>query len=448
MEFRAGDHVEGRVRLLPHGGPALPGGYDFAYHGYYDGIGANGFVLGSLRRTAVQPPRDAMARARDTIHNLRQTVAARIVQVAGTGDPGTIAAALVSGMTDPISEEGANVLRRTGLAHILSISGLHMALVAGIFLAGLRALAALFPGFSSRHPVKKYAAAGALAGAFAYLHLAGGSVATQRSFVMLAVMLLALLFDRSALTMRNLAVAAMVVLVISPHEIAGPSFQMSFAATAALIAVYGALAHWREARTRRAWRGGLLRRGMRLLVIGIGALALTALIGGSATALYAAYHFHAVAPLGLVTNVLAMPLVSFVVMPAGVAGTLAMPFGLDAPFFAAMGWGTARVLDIARWVDTLSGPGITGIVPGRGGGGLLRRALPAVPRRYAAARPCRRAAGARRGSAGRARCPRRAGLGGREDRGGARTGRSAGQPSARQRLHARHLERVRWAAST
>ncbi len=362
VDVKAGDHVTGRVHLLPHGGPVLPGGYDFAYHGYYGGVGSNGFVLGRMQVTQDQSDAGLVAWPADTVENIRHAVAARITGIAGGGDPGAIAAALVSGLTDPISEDAAEVLRRTGLAHILSISGLHMALVAGIFLAVLRALAALFPGFSSRHPVKKYAAAGALAGAFVYLHLAGGSVATQRSFIMLAVMLLALLFDRSALTMRNLAIAAMVVLIVSPHEIAGPSFQMSFAATAALIAVYGALSRRREARQGRRWTGGRLSRGLRFLGLGIGALALTALIGGSATALYAAYHFHAVAPLGLLTNVLAMPLVSFVVMPAGVAGMLAMPFGLDAPMFAVMGWGTAQVLDIARWVDGLSDPGITGLV--------------------------------------------------------------------------------------
>lgn len=360
--FQAGDHITGRARLLPHRGPVLPGSYDFAYHGYYAGVGANGFFLGRPERTETPPSRAVIMRLGDAVQNLRHVIAARIANVSSAGDPGAIAAALVTGLTDPISQSGVEVLRRTGLAHILSISGLHMALVAGIFLAGLRALAALFPLFSSKHPVKKYAATGALVGAFVYLNLAGGSVATQRSFIMLAVMLLALLFDRAALTMRNLAIAAMIVLALSPHEIAGPSFQMSFAATAALIAIYAAVTRHSANRPRRMPLGPV-RRTMRALALGIGALALTALVGGAATAPFAAYHFHAVAPLGLITNVLAMPIVSLIVMPAGVIGTLLMPLGLDAPVFALMAWGTARVLDIAQWVDGLAPPGVAGLVP-------------------------------------------------------------------------------------
>ena len=151
---------------------------------------------------------------------------------------GEIAAALVAGVRAGIPEDVNEALRRTGLAHILSISGLHMALVAATIMAVLRFGFAFFPDFASRHPVKKYAASAALVALAVYLFISGSAVAAERSFIMIGVMLTAMLFDRAALTMRNLAISAIAIIAVSPHEVAGPSFQMSFAATAALIGAY------------------------------------------------------------------------------------------------------------------------------------------------------------------------------------------------------------------
>ncbi len=362
--LRAGDHITGRARLMPHYGPVFPGSYDFARDAYFDGIGANGFFLGRPKPSAPSAPRDLSGRLSDPIHNLRLAMAQRISDVAEEGAAGAIAAALVTGVTSAIPDTATQALRDTGLAHILSISGLHMALVAGIFLGGLRAAMAAFPTFSARHPAKKYAAAGALAAALFYQFLAGSGVATQRSFIMLAVMLVAVMADRAAVTMRNLALAALFVMLVSPHEVAGPSFQMSFAATAALVAVYTWIARRRNGR-QNPFPTGLtpMRKVLRSGWQGVKAGALTSLIGGSATALFAAYHFHGTAPFGFVANVLAMPVVSLVIMPAGVAGAIAMPFGIDAPFFVLMGWGVDVMMGIAFWVQSWSATGATGIVP-------------------------------------------------------------------------------------
>ncbi len=363
--FHAGDYITGRVRLMPHYGPVYPGSFDFAYDAYFDGVGANGFMLGKPSQTAPASGtgRSPADRFHNAIQNLRLGIASRVTKAAGDGAGGTVAAALVTGVTSAIPDEATETLRVTGLAHILSISGLHMALVAALFLGGLRAIMALSPEFVARHPTKKYAAAGALCASLVYLMLAGNGVATQRSFIMLAVMLLAVLCDRAALTMRNLAIAAFAVLAIAPHEVAGPSFQMSFAATAALIAAYSVLARRKADRNAHAPPPGHLgRRAAASFGRGTAALALTASVGGTATALYSAYHFHTIAPLGLVANVLTMPLISLVVMPAGVAGVLMIPFGLDQPCFAVMGWGIEMMLVVAGWVRTWSGAGATGMI--------------------------------------------------------------------------------------
>ena len=188
------------------------------------------------------------ARISSAIENAREAIADHIRGSVG-GAEGEIAAALIVGVRAGIPEEINEAMRRTGIYHIISISGLHMALVAGTIMVLMRGAFALFPDFSSRRPVKKYAAAAALFSIAAYLVISGVVVAAERSFIMLAVMLIAVLFDRAALTMRNLAISAIAVIVVSPHEVVGPSFQMSFAATAALV---GAYAGWSDYRAGKA----------------------------------------------------------------------------------------------------------------------------------------------------------------------------------------------------
>ena len=229
--LKAGDVVTGAARLGPPSGPTRPGGYDFSFNSYFDGIGANGFFLTGPEMAATPVPMSARTSFFATVENLRTDLANRIRGEIG-GAEGEIAAALVAGVRAGIPEDVNEALRRTGLAHMLSISGLHMALVAATIMTVLRLGFAFFPDFASRRPVKKYAASAALVALAVYLFISGTAVAAERSFIMIGVMLTAMLFDRAALTMRNLAIAAIAIIVVSPHEVAGPSFQMSFAATA------------------------------------------------------------------------------------------------------------------------------------------------------------------------------------------------------------------------
>ena len=183
----------------------------------------------------------------------------------------------------------------------------------------------------------------AIAGLAGYLFISGAEVAAQRSFIMLAVMLTAVLFDRAALTLRNLAVSAIVVIVLSPHEVVGPSFQMSFAATAALVGAYAAWSGWRADHPGQpSANRSLAGRAVRYMLLAAAGLAVTSIVAGGATAIYAAWHFQQMPSLGLFTNLTAMPIVSAVVMPFAVFGALAMPFGLDGPFFDVMGLALRR----------------------------------------------------------------------------------------------------------
>lgn len=346
-----GGSLSGRARLSPPSGPALPGLNDFAFASYFDGVGAVGFFLGP---PTSQPTTDDggggewWLRFDRALFSLRDDISSRIRAVV-PGDPGAFAASIITGERRSMSREATEALRLSGLAHITAISGLNMALAAGIFFVGLRKLLSLFPGLCQSMPIKKLAAGGALLGAFAYLLISGYQVSAVRAFLMTAIMLVAVLFDRPAISLRNLALAAVAIVAVTPSAIMGPSFQMSFAATAALIAGYAA---WREKPARRwfpefAFPGATVLKWSWSVIAGT---LLTSLIGGLSTAVFAIAHFHRLAPHSLEANLAAMPLISLIVMPAGLVAMLLMPFGLDAPFLVVMGVGLDWVLVIAREV--------------------------------------------------------------------------------------------------
>lgn len=348
---RAGDHLAGQARLMPPPQPTFPGGYDFARDAYYQQIGAVGRWTGPM---TLAPAPEAAAwrlRWRAGVDNARTDLTNRIARAIG-GQGGALSAALVTGKRGLLEERVNDDLRASGLYHIVSISGLHMVLAAGVFFWLARGSLALLPGVAERWPIKKWAAVIAMAGATAYCIFSGSEVATERSLIMTLVMFGAILFDRPAISMRNLAIAALIVLALEPETIVGPSFQMSFAAVAGMIAAHEWWIERRGAdREPPGWGGIWVRR---LLTAVVASLAAT-LIASLATAPFAAFHFQRLNPYGLIGNALAIPFVSFVVMPAAVVGTLLLPFGLDGPVWQLMGIGSDKVLEVAAWVAKIDG---------------------------------------------------------------------------------------------
>ena len=344
-----GATISGRMRLMPVPGPAAPGDYDPRRAAFFDGIGGSAILFGQWEAADGAPG----AGWATIIARLRSAIAARI-RAAEPGPAGAIAAALLVGERSAIPHDVAENLRVAGLAHILAISGLHMGLFAGTLFFAVRAGLAAVPAIALTRPVRKWAAAAALAAGLVYLVLSGNSVATVRAYVMAAVMFGAILIDRPALSMRNLAIAAFVVMLAAPESVVEPGFQMSFFAVAGLIAVWEA---WRIRRDRTASLAepGPIARIARRLGGAIFAIALTTFVAGLATAPIAAFHFQRIAVYSLAGNLLAMPLVSLVVMPAGLAALILMPFGLESLPLAAMTTGIEAVLAIAERVATLSG---------------------------------------------------------------------------------------------
>ena len=348
--FLAGDRLALEAWWRPPDGPVRPGGYDFARAAFFQQIGAAAFAPKNVQALGPAADQDVARRASAALERLRATLTTRITTAVG-GPEGTVAAALVTGVQGPIPQSTEDDLRAAGLSHILSISGLHMALIAGTLFWLARAGLALVPAAALRWPVKQLAAAIALAGATFYLALSGAEVATQRSYIMIAIAFAAILVGRPALSPRNFALAGLFVLAVTPEAMLGPSFQMSFAAVAGLIAWFETRRD-RPSTPRSETRGG---RIWRYVATACALAIMTTLIAGLATAPFAAYHFHRVTPYALAGNALATPLLSLIVMPAVVGGLMFAPLGLDGPWWSLMGYGLTGVLAIARAVASWPG---------------------------------------------------------------------------------------------
>jgi competence protein ComEC len=356
--LQLGDRVSVFGKLSPPAPPFAPGGFDFQRDAFFDGIGAIGFAFGAPK--VIDSADAGPGQFHMIFGDLRRTISARILAVL-PGPEGAMAVALIAGTQTGIDKPTMRAMRDSGLAHLLSISGLHVGFVAAILFFCVRALLALWPSLALRHPIKKWAAFAALLGAGFYTLLAGSPIPTQRAFLMTGLVLLAVLVDRVAFSMRLIAWAAFVVLLVRPDAMIGPSFQMSFAAVMALIAAYEGSREWRAGRRADA---GPVRRSLLYL----GGLIATSLIAGIATAPFAIYHFNRFSEYSVIANLLAIPLTGFWVMPWAVAACLLMPFGLEALALIPMGWGIQGVIWIAKTVA--SWPGAVLLLPAMSLAGL------------------------------------------------------------------------------
>lgn len=323
--------------LAAPSGPVEPGGFDFQRHAWFGQLGAVGYTR--IPVLALYPPEAGAVGL--FLHRLRMRIS-KSVQRQMPGEAGAFAAAVITGDRSGMGQATLNDLRASNLAHLLAISGLHMGLLTGFVFTALRYLMALFPSLVLHFAVKKIAAVLALLAGAAYLALSGGNIATERAFVMVAVMFVAVLLDRRALTLRAVAIAAVIILVFRPEALSGPGFQMSFAATTALVAVFGLMRHWRGVAVPKLLQPVL-------------AVVISSAVAGAATAPIAAAHFNRIADYGLLANLLSVPLMGLVVMPGAVLAACLAPFGLGWIGLAIMEPAIRWILAVAHWVATLEG---------------------------------------------------------------------------------------------
>ncbi|MDQ8700365.1 ComEC/Rec2 family competence protein [Hyphomicrobium sp. LHD-15] len=362
--LKPGDTVRLRASLRPPSIPTLPGDYDFARTAWFQKLGATGYSIAPVeivetaaaREQSVVPKarehllpkarEQVLQQARDGLERLRQWIGERI-RAAVPGEAGAIAVSLITGERGGITEETNEAYRDSGLVHILSISGLHMVIMAGAVFASIRLLLAAFPGIALRFATKKWAAFGALIAAGAYLLISSPSTATLRAFLMTAIMFVAVMADRQALAMRNVAIAALFILLLMPESLLDAGFQMSFAAVVSLIAAYEAA----RARTEQQGREGWLRP----IAFFFGGILLSTVIASLAVAPFGAYHFHRSQQYALLANLIAVPICNLIVMPAALLTLVMLPFGLEAIPLGLMAKGIEMMSATAYWVASLPG---------------------------------------------------------------------------------------------
>ncbi len=344
-----GARIRLRARLMPPAAPMLPGGYDFARAAWFSGLAATGTVLGKVEVTD--------AGDGGSVLSATQTRLARHVRAQLGGSPGTIAAAFASGDRGAIAKADEEAMRDSGLTHLLSISGLHVsAVVAAGYLLAMRLLA-LWPWLVLRVRLPLVAAAVGAGAGIGYTLLTGAEVPTVRSCIGAVLVLLALALGREALSMRMVAVAAMVVLLAWPEALVGPSFQMSFAAVISIVAVHGAdpVRRFLAPRAEAWWQ-----RGARLFVM----LLVTGLVIEAALMPIGLFHFHRAGVYGALANVIAIPLTTFLSMPLIALALVFDLVGAGAPFWWLAGKSLEALLGLAHW--TAAQPGAVTLLPAFG----------------------------------------------------------------------------------
>lgn len=344
---RIGQRIQVRAVIRPPGRPVAPGAFDFQRYSFFRQLGGVGFAVGTWE--LLEDSGGGPESWSDKVALLRATVGERF-STALPGESGTIARALVTGERTAVPEPLQEAYRQAGLAHMLAISGLHMSLLTGLVFVIVRYGLALVLPIAERYDTKKIAAMVSLAAAVFYLLLSGMNVPAQRAFIMISVVLFAVLIDRTALSLRTLAWAALAVLLLQPDSLMGASFQLSFAAVVALITVYEKV-HIRS----RLWDSRGHFKPVRAVVLYCAVVLVTDLIATSATAPFTAFHFHRVPSYSLLANLLAAPIMGLWIMPFGLFALLLMPLGLEGLALPVMGAGIDLVNMIARFVSGLPG---------------------------------------------------------------------------------------------
>lgn len=348
----AGMQISALVSLSPPAPPVMPGAYDFARDAYFKGIGASGFAFGRVKSVEEGAGENSLPAIQEDrlfrfLETLRQTIVARTEKNLEPSVAGMVATYL-TGEGSTISAADWTAMRIAGLAHLLAISGMNVGIVAAIAFFLSRLAMAAVPPFALRFPIKKIAAVFAFFAALFYTLLVGAQIPALRSLLMTSIALLAVMLDRSPLSMRLLCVSALAVLALYPESLFGASFQMSYAAVAALIFVWD---HSRRIFSDLYTHSGWLRRAG-LYFAGVCA---TTIVATVATAPFAAFHFQQIAVYGLLANLIGVPAMSFIIMPGAILAYLLMPFGFEKIPLEIVAFGVDLTLRVAHGVAALPG---------------------------------------------------------------------------------------------
>lgn len=313
---RAGDILNVRTALMPLSPPVLPGAFDFQRHAFFKRLGATGYALGNAEITA-RSERGFL------FENMRRYIREHIEAQVRDKEHAALITAFMVGEDDGISEKTWEVTRLSGIAHLIAISGSHFLLIGGFVFFIVRAVLAAFPYIALRWPIKKIAAGAAIAVAIFYMLLIGAPVPAQRAVLSVCIIMGAIMADRDPFTLRIVAFSALVILLFEPESLPGASFQLSFAAVVGLVAVYESTQNWWSEQLHEApWY-----RRYALYLLGC---FISTLVAGVATAPFSLFHFSSMSLTGgMIANIIAVPISSFITFPAGLIACVMMPLGLE-----------------------------------------------------------------------------------------------------------------------
>jgi len=344
-----GQRVSLTAVLLPPPPPAYPGAYDFQRNSYFKQIGAVGYAISAV--DVIGDSQSNWSEASKIAAHFRDVINTHVVEVAPPETSG-FSIAIMSGDKGAMGKRQLENMRQSGLAHILAISGLHMGMVGGLIFFAVRLIASLWPRLALNYPVKKWAAVIALLGLSGYLLVSGMSVSAVRAYLMISLVFTAILFDRTAISLRNLAFAAILILLVLPESLTTASFQMSFGAVFCLIAVYEKFGNSLMILSNK---GGMIRRTFFYLT---GVIA-TSLIASIATSPFSVYHFGQFASLGILANLIAVPIMGLWVMPWTLVSFAVLAFSQTSIPLEIAGAGIMVILKIADVVANLPGAFLT-----------------------------------------------------------------------------------------
>ncbi len=340
-----GSRLDLWAEVGPFSDPVAPGGYDFRRQAFFRHIGGVGWSYGEARLAEASPPTGLWDRFNLLFERARRALT-RHVDDRLTGDTAAMTAALLNGEQTSIGKDVMQAMRASGLAHLLSISGVHVSMMGVLVYFPLRALLALIPWVALRFSIKKWAAWAAIVATSLYTMLVGPQTPTLRSALMTGIVMFAIIADRRAMSLRLVTLSAAVVMLIAPDGVVGPSFQMSFAAVLGMVAAFekplDAALRERTLLDLPGWIATLWKHA--------GSIVLTSLVATAATTPFTLYHFQTFSFYGVVANMVAIPLTSFWIMPCLLLVYLTAPFGLDGWFLSGAGWGVDALIALAQRV--------------------------------------------------------------------------------------------------
>lgn len=356
--FRVGQCVEMAANLMPISKPGMVGGYQFDRKAYFEKMDANGYALSQVSEIDCVGRVSLSNRFSYFVDGLRGKIITHIREVL-PADQASITTAIVAGEQGVISRKIIQNYRDSGLAHFLSISGLHMTMIAGLMFFLVRLIIAFIPPIALRYDSKKIAAVFAILISIFYLFISGMQIPAQRAFIMNFIVVLGIFLGRKAISMRTISWAALIVLVLTPQALVGASFQMSFAAVVALIAFYekyaGPLQRFLNGERNDA--SGWIIKVLKIIWIYVIGILVSDLVASLATMPFAIYHFNKISIYTTLANLLAGPVIGIIIMPFVLIALLLMPLGLDYWPLKLVGFGIEQVNNITAYVASLPNAG-------------------------------------------------------------------------------------------